>query len=90
MVSSLNLDVVVSDCNEVCNRVMLHDSISLEEGANLPLLIVVGVKFFELCARADDLDLSGGEFRISQGHKALGRHLDPTLGCISDDEGHLG
>jgi len=88
MVGSLNLNVVVSDCDQVGDGIVLHHTVGLEEGANLPLLVIVRVEFLKLSS-CRDYRYTFSKLDLSPWHKSVRTHLDPPLCSVSDYERHF-
>lgn len=72
VVGRLYLYIVVANRDKVCDSVMLHDAVSLKEGPDFPLLVIMGVEFFKLSARTNDRHFTRGKLCVGEGHESLG------------------
>lgn len=89
MVCSFNFNVVVADCYQICDCIMLQQLIRFKEGSDLPLLVVMGIELFEARTCTDDCNTTC-YLSFYFGEEACRTHLDPSFSCISNDEGHVG
>jgi len=87
LVGGLDLEDVVAEGHDVGHRLHLQLLGRLEEGPDLPLLVLARQFLLELGPRRDDLDVAL-EYLGSERHEPLGAELDPALGRIRNDE-HL-
>ena len=88
MIGGLNFNIIVADGNQVSDGVAIQCLLGLQEGADLPLLIVLGVELLKFGPRTDNRNVTL-DFLVNTGEEASRTHLDPALCRISNDECHL-
>jgi hypothetical protein len=89
MVGGLDLNIIVTYGNQVGDGVLFKYLFGFKECADLPFLIVLGKKFFELCPRTNYSNV-GFKFGIDPRQETSPAHLDPALCRIGNYESHLG
>ena len=88
MVGSLNFNVIVTNGDEIGDCLAVQDLFGLEEGADLPLLVILWVELLKLGSSAYDSNIIL-DFLVDTGQKASRAHLYPTFCGISNNESHF-
>lgn len=85
LVSSLDFEDVVTKGYDIGDRLHLQLLSALEEGSDLPLLVISRKRLLELGPGRDDLHVSAECFRCFR-HEPLRAQLDPALCSVGDDQ----